>query len=127
MQHNAEPEAVDLLMEVFSYSVLINSDFIITTICLLMAMLMHDISSPLKVEDLDLLVEHVDSTNYKRTCLYLTSSSKYVNTFLFCFLPPLYVSFSTCCILFYAVDPVVLIWQDFLGVAEFCTLVLNFN
>lgn len=95
MQHNAEPEAVDLLMEVFSYSVLINSDFIITTICLLMAMLMHDISSPLKVEDLDLLVEHVDSTNYKRTCLYLTSSSKYVNTFLFCFLPPLYVSFST--------------------------------
>lgn len=127
MQHNAEPEAVDLLMEVFSYSVLINSDFIITTICLLMAMLMHDISSPLKVEDLDLLVEHVDSTNYKRTCLYLTSSSKYVNTFLFCFLPPLYVSFSTYCILFYAVDPVVLIWQDFLGVAEFCTLVLNFN
>jgi hypothetical protein len=94
MKHNAEPEAVDLLME---------------------------------VEDLDLLVEHVDSTNYKRTCLYLTSSSKYVNTFLFCFLPPLYVSFSTCCILFYAVDPVVLIWQDFLGVAEFCTLVLNFN
>uniref|UniRef100_A0A0D3F0N6 26S proteasome non-ATPase regulatory subunit 2 homolog n=1 Tax=Oryza barthii TaxID=65489 RepID=A0A0D3F0N6_9ORYZ len=43
--HNAEPEAVDLLME---------------------------------VEDLDLLVEHVDSTNYKRTCLYLTSSSKYL-------------------------------------------------
>ncbi|BAF07793.1 26S proteasome non-ATPase regulatory subunit 2 homolog A [Oryza sativa Japonica Group] len=45
MKHNAEPEAVDLLME---------------------------------VEDLDLLVEHVDSTNYKRTCLYLTSSSKYL-------------------------------------------------
>ncbi|GJN18990.1 hypothetical protein PR202_gb06216 [Eleusine coracana subsp. coracana] len=45
MKHNAEPEAVDLLME---------------------------------VEDLDLLVEHVDSTNYKRACLYLTSSSKYL-------------------------------------------------
>uniref|UniRef100_A0A0D9VC70 26S proteasome non-ATPase regulatory subunit 2 homolog n=1 Tax=Leersia perrieri TaxID=77586 RepID=A0A0D9VC70_9ORYZ len=45
MKHNAEPEAVDLLME---------------------------------VEDLDLLVEHVDSTNYKRTCLYLTSSSRYL-------------------------------------------------
>lgn len=45
MKHNAEPEAVDLLME---------------------------------VEDLDLLVEHVDSTNYKRTCLYLTSSSSYL-------------------------------------------------
>ncbi|XP_075486643.1 26S proteasome non-ATPase regulatory subunit 2 homolog A-like [Primulina tabacum] len=45
MKHNAEPEAVDLLME---------------------------------VEDLDLLVEHVDSTNYKRTCLYLTSSAKYL-------------------------------------------------
>uniref|UniRef100_A0A0E0HK64 26S proteasome non-ATPase regulatory subunit 2 homolog n=1 Tax=Oryza nivara TaxID=4536 RepID=A0A0E0HK64_ORYNI len=43
--HNAEPEAVDLLME---------------------------------VEKLDLLVKHVDSTNYKRTCLYLTSSSKYL-------------------------------------------------
>ncbi|KAI5661718.1 hypothetical protein M9H77_21041 [Catharanthus roseus] len=45
MQHNAEPEAVDLLME---------------------------------VEDLDLLVEHVDKTNFKRTCLYLTSSAKYL-------------------------------------------------
>ncbi|OVA05659.1 Proteasome/cyclosome repeat [Macleaya cordata] len=45
MKHNAEPEAVDLLME---------------------------------VEDLDLLVEHVDATNYKRTCLYLTSSASYL-------------------------------------------------
>ncbi|KAK6919119.1 26S proteasome non-ATPase regulatory subunit RPN1, C-terminal [Dillenia turbinata] len=45
MKHNAEPEAVDLLME---------------------------------VEDLDLLIEHVDSTNFKRTCLYLTSSAKYL-------------------------------------------------
>ncbi|KAK6785144.1 hypothetical protein RDI58_018599 [Solanum bulbocastanum] len=45
MKHNAEPEAVDLLME---------------------------------VEDLDLLVEHVDNTNYKRTCSYLTSSAKYL-------------------------------------------------
>ncbi|PIN03785.1 26S proteasome regulatory complex, subunit RPN1/PSMD2 [Handroanthus impetiginosus] len=45
MKHNAEPEAIDLLME---------------------------------VEDLDLLVEHVDSANYKRTCLYLTSSAKYL-------------------------------------------------
>ncbi|KAM0859899.1 hypothetical protein ACQ4PT_046894 [Festuca glaucescens] len=44
MKHNAEPEAVDLLME---------------------------------VEDLDLLVEHVDSTNYKRACLYLTSMSRF--------------------------------------------------
>ncbi|ONK56006.1 uncharacterized protein A4U43_C10F3170 [Asparagus officinalis] len=45
MKHNAEPEAVDLLME---------------------------------VEDLDLLVEHVDKTNYKRTCLYLISSSSFL-------------------------------------------------
>ncbi|KAF3321913.1 26S proteasome non-ATPase regulatory subunit 2 A-like protein [Carex littledalei] len=45
MKHNAEPEAVDLLME---------------------------------VEDLDLLVEHVDSSNYKRACLYLTSSASYL-------------------------------------------------
>lgn len=45
MKHNAEPEAVDLLME---------------------------------VEDLELLVEHVDATNYKRACLYLTSSSSYL-------------------------------------------------
>ncbi|XP_022725840.1 26S proteasome non-ATPase regulatory subunit 2 homolog A [Durio zibethinus] len=45
MKHNAEPEAVDLLME---------------------------------VEDLDLLVEHVDSTNFKRTCLYLKSSARYL-------------------------------------------------
>lgn len=45
MKHNAEPEAVDLLME---------------------------------VEDLDVLVEHVDKTNYKRTCLYLISSSSFL-------------------------------------------------
>ncbi|KAI7749085.1 hypothetical protein M8C21_015576 [Ambrosia artemisiifolia] len=45
MKHNAEPEAVDLLME---------------------------------VEFLDLLVKHVDKTNYKRTCLYLTSSARYL-------------------------------------------------
>ncbi|KAL7185452.1 hypothetical protein ACSBR2_027403 [Camellia fascicularis] len=45
MKHNAEYEAVDLLME---------------------------------VEDLDLLVEHVDKTNYKRTCLYLTSAARYL-------------------------------------------------
>ncbi|CAL1382949.1 unnamed protein product [Linum trigynum] len=43
--HNAEPEAVDLLME---------------------------------VEDLDLLIEHADNTNFKRTCLYLTSAAKYL-------------------------------------------------
>ncbi|PIA29494.1 hypothetical protein AQUCO_05900009v1 [Aquilegia coerulea] len=46
MKHNAEPEAVDLLME---------------------------------VEDLDLLIEHVDVTNHKRTCLYLTSSARYLS------------------------------------------------
>ncbi|XP_026447972.1 26S proteasome non-ATPase regulatory subunit 2 homolog A-like isoform X2 [Papaver somniferum] len=46
MKHNAEPEAVDLLME---------------------------------VEDLDLLVEHVDATNYRRTCHYLTSSASYLS------------------------------------------------
>ncbi|XP_038684206.1 26S proteasome non-ATPase regulatory subunit 2 homolog A [Tripterygium wilfordii] len=45
MKHNAEPEAVDLLME---------------------------------VEDLDMLVKHVDSTNFKRTCLYLTSAARYL-------------------------------------------------
>ncbi|OWM78671.1 26S proteasome non-ATPase regulatory subunit 2 homolog A [Punica granatum] len=45
MKHNAEPEAVDLLME---------------------------------VEDLDMLMEHVDSTNFKRTCLYLTSAARYL-------------------------------------------------
>ncbi|XP_010035795.2 26S proteasome non-ATPase regulatory subunit 2 homolog A [Eucalyptus grandis] len=45
MKHNAEPEAVDLLME---------------------------------VEDLDMLLKHVDSTNFKRTCLYLTSAARYL-------------------------------------------------
>uniref|UniRef100_A0A2P2M5D6 26S proteasome non-ATPase regulatory subunit 2 homolog n=3 Tax=Rhizophora mucronata TaxID=61149 RepID=A0A2P2M5D6_RHIMU len=45
MKHNAEPEAVDLLME---------------------------------VEDLDLLIDHVDSTNFKRTCLYLISAARYL-------------------------------------------------
>ncbi|GFY99022.1 26S proteasome regulatory subunit S2 1A [Actinidia rufa] len=32
----------------------------------------------MEVEDLDLLVEHVDGTNYKRTCLYLTSAARYL-------------------------------------------------
>ncbi|CAN8273556.1 unnamed protein product [Cochlearia groenlandica] len=45
MKHNAETEAVDLLMD---------------------------------VEDLDLLLEHVDSTNFRRTCNYLTSAAKYL-------------------------------------------------
>ncbi|XP_015887277.1 26S proteasome non-ATPase regulatory subunit 2 homolog A [Ziziphus jujuba] len=45
MKHNAEPEAVDLLME---------------------------------VEDLNLLSEHVDGANFKRTCLYLTNLARYV-------------------------------------------------
>jgi len=44
LQHNAETEAVDLLMD---------------------------------VEDLDLLLEHVDKTNFKRTCNYLTSAARY--------------------------------------------------
>ncbi|XP_019059427.1 PREDICTED: 26S proteasome non-ATPase regulatory subunit 2 homolog A-like [Tarenaya hassleriana] len=45
MKHNAEAEAVDLLID---------------------------------VEEFDLLLEHVDSTNFKRTCLYLTSAAKYL-------------------------------------------------
>ncbi|CAI9089333.1 OLC1v1023892C4 [Oldenlandia corymbosa var. corymbosa] len=32
----------------------------------------------MEVEDLDLLVEHGDKNNFKRTCLYLTSSAKYL-------------------------------------------------
>ncbi|GMJ06401.1 26S PROTEASOME REGULATORY SUBUNIT S2 1A, 26S proteasome regulatory subunit S2 1A [Hibiscus trionum] len=45
MKHNAETEAVDLLME---------------------------------VEDLELLSHHVDSINFRRTCLYLTSAARYL-------------------------------------------------
>ncbi|KAH0941186.1 hypothetical protein HID58_000823 [Brassica napus] len=45
MKHNAETEAVDLLMD---------------------------------VEDLDLLLAHVDRTNFRRTCNYLTSSAKFL-------------------------------------------------
>uniref|UniRef100_A0A0D6R055 26S proteasome non-ATPase regulatory subunit 2 homolog n=1 Tax=Araucaria cunninghamii TaxID=56994 RepID=A0A0D6R055_ARACU len=45
VKHNAEPEAVDLLME---------------------------------VEKLDVLTDYIDATNYKRTCLYLTSFASYV-------------------------------------------------
>ncbi|XP_056171464.1 26S proteasome non-ATPase regulatory subunit 2 homolog A-like [Syzygium oleosum] len=43
MKHHAEPEAVDLLME---------------------------------VKHLDMLMEHVDSTNFKKTCVYLTSAAR---------------------------------------------------
>lgn len=45
VQHNAEPEAVDLLME---------------------------------VDSLELLVDQIDTPNYNRTCLYLTSCASYV-------------------------------------------------
>ncbi|KAH9615824.1 hypothetical protein KSS87_003601 [Heliosperma pusillum] len=45
MKHNAEPEAVDILME---------------------------------VEDLDLITPYVNESNYKRTCLYMTASAKYL-------------------------------------------------
>nr|GLL34717.1 26S proteasome non-ATPase regulatory subunit 2 homolog A-like [Ipomoea trifida] len=48
MKHNAEPEAVDLLIE-----------------------LTH-------LEDLDLLIRNLDSANYKRTCSYLLSSANYL-------------------------------------------------
>eukprot|EP00250_Pteridium_aquilinum_P033849 c6479_g1_i1 orf=630-3299(-) len=46
VKHNAEPEAVDLLME---------------------------------VESLDLLIDHIEKANYKRTCAYLTSFASYVS------------------------------------------------
>lgn len=45
MTHNAEPEAVDLLIE---------------------------------VEQIPMLLEHVDSKNFARTCLYLVSCASYV-------------------------------------------------
>ncbi|KAH7285152.1 hypothetical protein KP509_33G015600 [Ceratopteris richardii] len=48
VKHNAEPEAVDLLME---------------------------------VESLELLVDHIEKANYKRTCAYLTSFASYVSEF----------------------------------------------
>ncbi|KAL4346394.1 hypothetical protein GQ457_17G023840 [Hibiscus cannabinus] len=58
MKHNAEPEAVDLLMEVSS--------------------LKHMIYNQLQFEDLELLSGHVDNINFRRTCLYLTSAARYL-------------------------------------------------
>ncbi|RWR80576.1 26S proteasome non-ATPase regulatory subunit 2 A-like protein [Cinnamomum micranthum f. kanehirae] len=46
MKHNAEPEAIDLLI---------------------------------KVGCLDMLLDHVESTNYKRTCWHLASATRYVD------------------------------------------------
>ncbi|KAL6185842.1 hypothetical protein ACLB2K_041965 [Fragaria x ananassa] len=46
MRHNAETEAVDLLVEIGDH--------------------------------LQQLIEHVDKTNFKKTCLYLTSSARYL-------------------------------------------------
>ncbi|XXG42952.1 hypothetical protein AAC387_Pa01g3101 [Persea americana] len=46
IQHNAEPEAIDLLI---------------------------------KVGRLDMLLDHVESTNYRRTCLHLASATRYVD------------------------------------------------
>ena len=45
MQHNSEPEAVDLLLE---------------------------------VDEIELLLEHIEENNYQRTCLYLTSTAAYL-------------------------------------------------
>jgi 26S proteasome regulatory subunit N1 len=45
MQHNTEPEAVDLLLE---------------------------------VDDIEQLLDHIDDSNYQRTCLYLTSTAAYL-------------------------------------------------
>lgn len=73
MQHNAEPEAVDLLMEVFLCLCL----YITYALLPRVAPVSH-LFELFQVEDLDLLVEHVDNTNYKRTCSYLTSSAKWV-------------------------------------------------
>ncbi|VVA99715.1 unnamed protein product [Arabis nemorensis] len=36
------------------------------------------------VEDLDLLLEHVDKANFKRTCNYLTSAAKPVILVFYC-------------------------------------------
>ena len=66
VQHNAEPEAVDLLMEV-SHDLLF---------CVYCEVAVYAEILSFQVEDLDLLIEHVDATNYKRACLYLTSSSR---------------------------------------------------
>jgi hypothetical protein len=46
MQHNTEPEAVDLLLE---------------------------------VDDVEQLLDHIDESNYQRTCLYLTSTAAYLS------------------------------------------------
>ncbi|KAM3193042.1 hypothetical protein ACQJBY_069925 [Aegilops geniculata] len=59
MKHNAETEALDLLMEVGYLEML---------------------SEEKKEEYLTMLLHLVDSTNYKRACLYLTSCSKYLST-----------------------------------------------
>ncbi|XBI12172.1 hypothetical protein VPH35_139077 [Triticum aestivum] len=59
MKHNAETEALDLLMEVGYLEML---------------------SDEKKEEYLTMLLHLVDSTNYKRACLYLTSCSKYLST-----------------------------------------------
>ncbi|KAL2483354.1 26S proteasome non-ATPase regulatory subunit 2-like protein A [Forsythia ovata] len=60
MKHNAEPEAVDLLME---------------------------------VEDLYLLLDHVDSVNYKRACLYLASLAKYFENHVYAHAYIIYMQF----------------------------------
>ncbi|KAF7103351.1 hypothetical protein CFC21_104345 [Triticum aestivum] len=59
MKHNAETEALDLLLEVGYLEML---------------------SDEKKEEYLTMLLHLVDSTNYKRACLYLTSCSKYLST-----------------------------------------------
>ena len=76
MQHNAEPEAVDLLMEV-PHNIFSFFWFLIWVSSLLFLLsLKHMVYTQLQVEDLDLLVEHVDNTNFRRTCLYLTSAAR---------------------------------------------------
>ncbi|TYJ23370.1 hypothetical protein E1A91_A08G186900v1 [Gossypium mustelinum] len=54
MEYNDESKAIDLLME----------------------NLKHMIYIQLQVDDLDPLTEHVDITNFRKTCLYLTSAAR---------------------------------------------------
>ncbi|KAJ9170913.1 hypothetical protein P3X46_018975 [Hevea brasiliensis] len=49
-----------------------------TSIDDLMELVTQIVAFHMKVEDLDLLIDHVDKTNFKRTCLYLTSAARYL-------------------------------------------------
>jgi 26S proteasome regulatory subunit N1 len=83
MAHNAEPEAVDLLLEVLDGAAVWSlpaqhlRNRLLTVKCC-MTLTHHCLPFVHQVEQLPLLQQYVDETNFRRSCLYLVSTCAYL-------------------------------------------------